>query len=74
MTNEQYYDNLYERAESVNENECPDCNGTGKELEVYSCCGDIVESADHDNCKTCGEHCGYVFEDCQSCNGEGVVI
>ena len=67
-----WYDQIYENSVATAK-ECPNCEGSGKELEVYSCCGDVIESEDCDICPTCGEHCGFEHEVCDECNGEGVI-
>ena len=68
-TVEKYYDDLYERPESVSQKECPHCEGTGKEI-LSECCGAIIID---DKCSDCKNECSTISEDCEECNGEGVV-
>lgn len=67
---EKAWDNLYDRNEDVQPKDCPDCEN-GK--VAYSCCGDEITDPDNDLCPTCKEHCGYEPENCETCNGEGVL-
>jgi hypothetical protein len=52
---------------------CENCDGTGKEPTVYSCCGDDITDNDIDLCPTCQEYCSLEPEDeCVECEGKGV--
>lgn len=64
-----YYDQLYERNESISSNECPTCGG---ECHTWysNCCGATIHDS---NCTDCGELCIPVKEICDDCKGEGVV-
>lgn len=72
MTIEQYYDNLYERAESVNQNEpveCKECEGSGG---WSSCCGaEVTDSGSDTRCTDCLSECKIVT--CHVCKGNGEI-
>jgi RecJ-like exonuclease len=52
---------------------CKDCDGNGEEDELYSCCGDVLDT-DTWLCKSCGEHCdGTEANECDTCDGKGYV-
>ena len=52
---------------------CENCNGTGVETNVYSCCGDDITGNDIDLCPTCKEHCSLEPEAlCEDCGGTGL--
>lgn len=69
MTIEQYYDEIYERSESVSDNEpvtCTSCDGDGSWSD---CCGSA--SMDNGICGACGDACKEV--NCDVCKGDGVI-
>jgi len=61
-------DQLYERAEDVNE--CTECNGHGSDETISDCCG-ATRDSDSGLCHECHDHCGP--SECPDCNGTGIL-
>lgn len=57
---------------------CRNCKGMGY-IIVSDCCGaeaysnGDASSEDYGICPECHEHCTYVKEDCETCNGTGEI-
>lgn len=65
MTIEQYYDNLYERSESVSDNTCPECKGNAVTEYCMNC------GLHHEECEC--EESDLLTETCEKCFGWGEV-
>jgi len=50
---------------------CNECEGRG--WHIMSCCGDDITGNDIDLCPSCSEHCGDDEEECEECQGTGII-
>lgn len=66
---EQFYENVYQRSETVETKTCPTCDGSGREF-YSNCCGETIING---ICTDCKKPCHEDSEPCGTCQGEGEV-